>query len=594
MSKANMVMFPQKYSIFLTFGAIFLLNVINTVSFYISYTFSNYIENDIGLINIAGYTRFLLLNTVISKIGIISPTNVTSVIETITNFTSTRMLQHNIDTVNENIEIFLKSTHHYNDTYITGFLELMTDEYPSVEEMTLSYLNAFEYQDTFTQYIVKESLHQIHVVQIIHIGMLCMIILLTMSVGVLFRQLNTTLIRDTELSTEKTAIAFLCHEMKSSILPIEMTVRDIADNEYLQCSQCSQCEPHCEIKEKTKYLLSLIQEHNYMLTRRLDFTKIINTRYNINDERFDIIKLLEEIIEHTPHPSNVNLQLICPFNEVWIESDNFIINTIIVNLVKNAIKYTNEGHVHVVVTFDYDTRYVEIQVSDTGIGMSDEVKDNFFNKIHSNSYNQSYGIGISIVSKMCAVLKHSSVELVSSKQNEGTTVLFKFMSNSMISAYRSRNNSYSGGDVYLDIEDPITVFIVDDCRIIRRCFKHLFEKHGWIVTEFCNGEELLSSIMSVTRHLPDVIIIDEHMQQGGGVMKGTEVICKIKHEYSFQGYIIHMSGSTVKNSIADVVWDKPPPKNNEIIATITESVLSRRKRHNTDVCQQYMKRSIGN
>ena len=432
-----------------------------------------------------------------------------------------------------------------------------------MDDVITSYYKAFVYQNHFTHYIVTQVVDKIHVVQTIIICMMCLFFILTIISAIVLRYFSKRIIRNHELSTEKTTISYLCHEMKSSILPIEMMLRDISDNEYT----------HEEISTKTNSILNLIQDHNYILARRLDFTKIIKSDYELNDETFNLILLIKEILGNCTIPNNnIDIRIKCPYDEIWIKTDNFIIRTIIINLIKNALKYTHQGHVHIVVTFDALTNDVEIRIIDTGIGMTDEVKNNFFDKIHTNSYNQSYGIGISIVSKMCKVLKQSSLELISSKQNEGTTILFKCKSNSNIKAYRSRNCSYNNTqETSNDIRKPIYIFVVDDCRIIRCCLKQLFEKQNWMVNEFNNGEELLATLSNSSMNLPDVIIIDEYMQQGGGVLKGTEIIHLLKTDYKFKGCIIHMSGSTV-HSIADVIWDKPPPNNSQIISTITNMV----------------------
>ena len=549
------------------------LTTINVGSFVLMFNFTENVMNEIHHVNNVAFIRYVLLNTLAMKINILYPSYVTTVIEDVVNDTSINILESNKEIIIKTTS-YCTSTYNYNELYINNFIENVTLPNPSIEDVIASYYKAFIYQDHFTHYIVTKVVEQIQVVQTVIICIMCLFFILTIISAWVLRYLSKRIIRNNELSTEQTTISYLCHEMKSSILPIEMMLRDISDNEYT----------HEEISTKTNSILNLIQDHNYILARRLDFTKIINSDYKLNDETFDLILLLKEILEKYAIRinNNIDVQIKCPYDEIWIKTDNFIIRTIIINLIKNAIKYTHQGHVHVDVTFDVLTNDIEIRIVDTGIGMTDEVKNNFFNKIHTNNYHNSYGIGISIVSKMCTVLKKSSLELISSKPNEGTIISFKCKSNSNVKAYRSRNLSYDNTqEISKDIHRPIYIFVVDDCRIIRRCLKQLFEKQKWMVNEFNNGEELLAALSNSSMNLPDVIIIDEHMQQGGGILEGTDIIYLLKTDYKFKGCIIHMSGSTV-HSIADVTWDKPPPNNSQIISTITNMVNSNNYDSNLD------------
>jgi signal transduction histidine kinase len=95
------------------------------------------------------------------------------------------------------------------------------------------------------------------------------------------------------------------------------------------------------------------------------------------------------------------------------------------NLISNAIKYTKIGEVIVVVRFDNSTSMVEVQISDTGIGIPYEDQANIFepNFRSRHAVNQNIkgsGIGLSIVKHM--VTKAGGTLRVDSQLNIGTTI----------------------------------------------------------------------------------------------------------------------------------------------------------------------------
>jgi len=65
------------------------------------------------------------------------------------------------------------------------------------------------------------------------------------------------------------------------------------------------------------------------------------------------------------------------------------------NIVRNAINYTQNGHVSVIVSYDF------IEISDTGIGIDSELLDSVTDPYVKGEQSNGYGIGLSIVTRIC-------------------------------------------------------------------------------------------------------------------------------------------------------------------------------------------------
>jgi signal transduction histidine kinase len=101
------------------------------------------------------------------------------------------------------------------------------------------------------------------------------------------------------------------------------------------------------------------------------------------------------------------------------------------NLIDNAIKYTPKGG-SVKVSAHWDGAQVQIDVSDTGIGISEEdiphIFDRFYiaDKSRHDSADGSTGLGLAIAKKIVEL--HNSVLSVHSRMNAGTTFSFSLPS----------------------------------------------------------------------------------------------------------------------------------------------------------------------
>lgn len=118
------------------------------------------------------------------------------------------------------------------------------------------------------------------------------------------------------------------------------------------------------------------------------------------------------------------------------------------------------------------------------------------------------------------------------------------------------------------IQEPISVLIVDDIRMNRMMLKRRLQKAiapNALITESPNGETALEIC---EREIFDVIIMDQFMEDAGGLLLGTDTILALRRE-GVKAMIIGCSGNDIDKEFveagADQCWQKPLPTNETII-----------------------------
>jgi signal transduction histidine kinase len=106
-----------------------------------------------------------------------------------------------------------------------------------------------------------------------------------------------------------------------------------------------------------------------------------------------------------------------------VKADEYSVNQIFDNLINNAVKYTKEGEVKVKVD-SFQNGQVVVDVSDTGIGISEEFLPNLFQPFiqEEQGYTRKYegnGLGLALVKRYCD-MNNAEIQ-VFSRKGEGTT-----------------------------------------------------------------------------------------------------------------------------------------------------------------------------
>ena len=201
-------------------------------------------------------------------------------------------------------------------------------------------------------------------------------------------------------NTKSDFLANMSHEIRTPLNAIigmcELTLRenDISDTVRDYCFS---------IQNSGRSLLSIINDI-------LDFSKIESGKMELINEEFNIGSTINDVINMAiTRKGDKNIELIVrcdPDIPSGLIGDELRIRQVMINLVTNAIKFTNSGNVTIRITqtkHDYGIN-LSVSVSDTGIGISPEHLENLFNSFQQintkkNRSVEGTGLGLAISKK---------------------------------------------------------------------------------------------------------------------------------------------------------------------------------------------------
>jgi two-component system CheB/CheR fusion protein len=202
-----------------------------------------------------------------------------------------------------------------------------------------------------------------------------------------------------------------------------------------------------------------------------------------------------------------------------IESDPKRVRQILINLLGNAIKFTDRGGVELAVRFDPAQADLQCRVSDSGIGMTQEQQQNLFKPFAQgdSSMTKTYGgtgLGLAITKRLVEALGGQiGVDSVSGRGSTFHVALpVRVLSGG---AYRDIQMTARIPALTRQKQLNARVMIVEDQPDIRRLMEYFIATAGAAVTPFSSGEAALA----VLRQQPndfDVILMDIQMPRMDG------------------------------------------------------------------------------
>jgi signal transduction histidine kinase len=164
-----------------------------------------------------------------------------------------------------------------------------------------------------------------------------------------------------------------------------------------------------------------------MINNILDISKLESNKLIVHKQKVNLKTLLEEIIEMIePLTSEKELQLIqtITINDEEITTDPQLFKQVVINILSNALKYTNKGSI--TLSMKQSQNQYLLKVTDTGIGIEPKLLNHVFQEFYQSSVNlknlgNSSGLGLAL-SKKVAHLLEGNLEIFSEGKNRGTTL----------------------------------------------------------------------------------------------------------------------------------------------------------------------------
>jgi len=161
-----------------------------------------------------------------------------------------------------------------------------------------------------------------------------------------------------------------------------------------------------QIKDYLYLMEQSLAKQDQFISDIIDYSK--NKRAQIIMEPVSLKELFEEAISQLMHIENANQIIFTKELLVdQIHSDSLRLKIIISNLLSNAIKYAdaNKQEMFISIKTSFNDGYNRIEVTDNGIGIKDEYKDNIFEMYFGTNKNKGSGLGLYIVKEAVENIK---------------------------------------------------------------------------------------------------------------------------------------------------------------------------------------------
>lgn len=370
--------------------------------------------------------------------------------------------------------------------------------------------------------------------------------------------------KDAERANEAKSIflANMSHEIRTPMNSIlgftDVLISKIQDEKHLHYLKI--------ILMSGKSLLSIINDI-------LDISKIEAGKYHLEIIPTDLNALLtylQESFSKRVEDKNLDFEIIKEGEEIpnYVQLDPNRLKQILINLIGNAVKFTDEGKITVklntVREINQQTYTIIFSVQDTGMGIAKDDLDSIFEAFEqqrgqSNDKYGGTGLGLSISKKLIELM--DGTLNVTSVQGEGAT--FTVSLNNVQVSDPSLIREYITTDENKETLNiaGLTILIVDDIQRNIDLLSAYFEEDNVNLLIAKNGHE---GVNIALEELPDVILMDMRMP----VMNGIEASKILKsHEDTEDIPIIAISASSTTSEqeelmdITDFYLSKPVEKN---------------------------------
>jgi two-component system phosphate regulon sensor histidine kinase PhoR len=231
------------------------------------------------------------------------------------------------------------------------------------------------------------------------------------------------LIKQKQISEIKTDfINNMTHEFKTPIATINLALDAIKNPKIINDG------------EKVKRYVNMIREENKRMHAQVEnvlrISKLEKNQLNVSKEKVDIHDLLTNAVTHVElliKDSSGLIKLNLKAFSTEVLANPFHLESIFVNIIDNAIKYSN-GSPKIVISTENTPKNIIVKIADNGIGMSKNVQKNIFKKFYreetGNIHNvKGHGLGLAYVKKIVEI--HQGEVYVESEKGKGSTFYVK-------------------------------------------------------------------------------------------------------------------------------------------------------------------------
>lgn len=371
-------------------------------------------------------------------------------------------------------------------------------------------------------------------------------------------------------------LARMSHEIRTPINAViginEMILRETEETETKEYAR--------DIRNSTKTLLSIINEI-------LDSSKIESGKMEIIPDNYDINSLLNDLhnmISLKAQDKGLELLFeIEPDIPKEYYGDDIRIRQVLVNLLTNAVKYTERGTVSMSVssTTEGDKAILHYTVKDTGIGIKEEDLSRIYDQFERfdesrNRHIEGTGLGMSITRQLLLLM--GSELKIKSEYGKGSEFSFDIeqviVNAEPLGEFKAgTSNTIENGYYTKFIAPNARVLVVDDNEMNRKVFRSLLKQTQMNVYEAQSGEECITIL---EKQKVDIVFLDYMMPELDGVetlrimrkrnlcvdipviMLTANAVAGAREQYLQEGFDDYLSKPIVPDKLEKMIQDYLP------------------------------------
>lgn len=377
---------------------------------------------------------------------------------------------------------------------------------------------------------ITNKIKKVNLVMVVALIMLLVSVIFIYYNYVSKQKLTKTLkVKNNELETAKNEalksselkskfISNVSHELRTPLYGVVGLTSLLLDSNSLKVKERKHLQ---SLKYSGDYLLNLVNDILQVGKMESEKVELQNVSVNLKKMIGNLVHSFDYRLVETNNKIVLSIDDHVPD---YVFCDKVRLSQILINLIGNSIKFTNNGIINVrvqLVSLDEHHVGLKFEIQDNSVGIPkdkfDIIFENFTQLKDSNTNYQGTGLGLSITKKLIELFK-SKIDL---KSIEGIGTTFSFEVEFEIDKTAKANSLDTAEKTIQTKKGRYEILIAEDNKINQIVTKNLLKKQGYSCTVVPNGKEALDIVKEKQF---DLILMDINMP----VMDGNEATQAIR------------------------------------------------------------------
>jgi len=371
--------------------------------------------------------------------------------------------------------------------------------------------------------------------------------------------------QEAKVETERNMTAYFAHELRNPLHAVDNALISMPDG----LSGSAQ-----ELVDSMKLCTGFMSS---IMNNLLDVRKMEEGKMELKSTPISLKEILNKVYKMLKPSVSKGVQFISiceSAGKEWVLGDPHRIVQVITNVVTNAIKYTTTGYIKLMIVWEGDN--VRFECKDTGPGIPLDAQKKLFERFVMRGGAPGTGLGLAIAKHIVDLMNGSIGFLSNPSVKPGTSCVV-----TLPLLVCKPPEIILNKEPTSMIQEHMSILIVDDVAMNRKMLSRRFKKSIAASCEIVEASTGEKALVLCGKSKFDLIIMDQYMEEAGGIMVGTDVVFAMRR-MKMASIIIGCSGNDIvelfKEAGADWVWGKPIPSNTTILSQLRRGLARNKKK----------------